>query len=203
MSHLTKIYDNVLGNLNSYLSNKKELTGLSQNIKLFEKIDTSKLKKSLHTMSADDLPENSEVLLLIAESYMHFAFEKRGTIKIDKLFAFLDKAVFCCNSVLQSNRSLPPHALTTRHLDQITIAEFYLHKIKFLKAEAQLFYIENGECEPSKALLTRIVQDYEAFQQILNRSYKGSIYREGFFITEEKHGRDSYCAGSGIIRYHE
>ncbi|CAM2993873.1 Uncharacterised protein [Legionella steigerwaltii] len=191
MSILTNIYKKVLTNFNTYLADPKQVKLLAANIKLFEKIPDSDLRKIFKRASAFDVVENNRVLLIIADSYIQYALENKKNTNLDDLLVLLNKAADCFQRTIDTNESLPPALLSEEHSEQLLIANFQLQKIKLLKADMRLFFIEkeiksNSQDTTSiRKELRSIIHEYNNFKKILNKSYKDPILREQLSIDND------------------
>lgn len=78
MSKLTEIYKELVANFKGYLSDNDQVDLLAANIELFEKIPETYLKHLFKKVSAFDLIENNESILIIADSYIYYALENKN-----------------------------------------------------------------------------------------------------------------------------
>ncbi|PWY56357.1 hypothetical protein DGG96_02965 [Legionella qingyii] len=189
MSRLTKIHKKVLANFNDYVSDTNQFQLLAENIKLFEQIPARYLKKLYNNMSAFDYAKNNDALLVIAYSYIHYSYENKENTTLENSLIMLDKANDCFQKIIHSHTLLHPSHLNEIHSGHILKANFQLHKIKLLKAEMRLFYIEKEEKNnmPNAALirkeLTNIIDEYTNFKGILESKYKDRTLRAQLSIN--------------------
>ncbi len=191
MSKLTQIHKKILANLNDYLSDKKKIELLAANIELFEEISVSYLNKLFKELSVFDFGKNNHALLIIAASYLHYACENKENKSLNDLIILLNKANNCLQRVLDSYSMLPPTQLNDEHAEHLLIANFQLHKVKFLKAEIRLFFIEKevkNDLQNTTLIrknLIHIIDECVHFQGILEQQYKDSLLREKLLINNE------------------
>ncbi|MCW8443983.1 hypothetical protein OQJ05_07955 [Fluoribacter gormanii] len=191
MSRLTKIHKKILANFNTYVSDTTQVQLLAENIKLFEKIPARYLKKLYKNITAFDFAENNDALLIIAYSYIHYSYENKERSTLENSLILLDKANTCFQRIIDSHALLHPSQLNEIHSEHQLKANFQLHKVKLLKAEIQLFYIEKEEKNniPNAALirkeLTDIIDAYTNFKRILDSKYKDRILRAKLSINND------------------
>lgn len=145
MSRLTQIHKKIRTNFNAYLSDKRKIELLAENIELFEEIPVSYLNEFFKRAPVFAFAENNEVLLTTAHSYIHYSFENKENMSLDELIVLLNKANACFQRIINSYQLLLPTLLSTEHSDHILIANFGLHKIKFLRAEMRLFLLKKKQ----------------------------------------------------------
>ncbi|VEB36907.1 hypothetical protein [Legionella cherrii] len=186
MSKLTKILKKIQTNLNNYLADPKQVDLLAENIGLFEEIPNSYLRKLYKKVSAFDLLENNQALLTMAFSYIHYALAKKNNSKnLNDLLNLCSKASACFQKIINYTAILPPSLLNKEHSEHLLIANFQLHKIKFLQAEMRLFFILKNNLQNSSSEreeLTDIIAEYTHFKKILAKRYKDRILREQLSI---------------------
>ena len=190
MSRLTKLHKKILTNFNTYISDAEQIKLLAANISLFEEIPDSYLKKLFKRISAFDLLQNNQVLLIVADSYIQYALENKNTTNLNDLLILLNKAAGCFQRIINANESLPPALLNQEHSEQLLIAKFQLHKIKFLEAEMRLFFIEKEIKNNSQNIawvrreLREILNEYTYFKRTLAKYYKDSTLRSQLSIND-------------------
>ncbi|MCW8410318.1 hypothetical protein OQJ13_15160 [Legionella sp. PATHC035] len=186
MSKLTKILKKIQTNLDNYLADPTQLDLLAENIGLFEEIPNSYLRKLYKKVSAFDLLDNNQALLTMASSYIHYAIAKKNNSQnLDNLLNLCNKASACFQRIINSTAILPPSLLTKEHSEHLLIANFQLHKIKFIQAEMRLFYILKNNLQSSSSVredLTDIIAEYTHFNKVLAKRYKDRILREQLSI---------------------
>ncbi|KTD73588.1 hypothetical protein [Legionella tucsonensis] len=191
MSRLTQIHKKIRTNFNAYLSDKRKIELLAENIELFEEIPVSYLNEFFKRAPVFAFAENNEVLLTTAHSYIHYSFENKENMSLDELIVLLNKANACFQRIINSYQLLLPTLLSTEHSDHILIANFGLHKIKFLRAEMRLFFIEKEATNEIQNItikrkeLTNIIDEYTLFHSILDNQYKDPFLRERLSINSK------------------
>ncbi|WP_454783109.1 hypothetical protein [Legionella sp. WA2022007384] len=191
MSKLTKIHKKILANFNNFVADTNQFQLLAKNIELFEKIPTRYLDRLHRNITTFDFAKNNDALLIIAYSYIHYAYENKSNSNLKDSLIMLDKANDCFQKISDSYTLLPPFQLTQIHTEHLLKANFQLHKIKLLKAEMRLFFIEKEGVQdiPNADLmrkeLTNIIAEYSKFKRILDGKYKDRIHRSQLSINRQ------------------
>ncbi|KTC89991.1 hypothetical protein OQJ18_06090 [Fluoribacter dumoffii] len=191
MSKLTEIYKELVANFKGYLSDNDQVDLLAANIELFEKIPETYLKHLFKKVSAFDLIENNESILIIADSYIYYALENKKQSELSSLLELLNTATSCYQRVINSIQSISPSVINEEHGNQLLVANFELHKIKFIKAELQLFFIEKDtkkegqDTHQMRNKLISVLSEYNNFKRILEKSYKDPVLRRQLSIDSD------------------
>ncbi|QMT59982.1 hypothetical protein [Legionella sp. PC997] len=189
MSRLTKIHKKILTNFNNFVSDTNQIQLLANNIELFEAIPNKYLNKLYKTITTFEFAKNNDALLIMAYSYIHYAYENKEATSLNDSLIILDKANHCFQRIIDSYLLLHPSQLNEIHSEHILKANFHLHKIKLLKAEMRLFYIQKEEVNNMSNVasirkeLTNIIDEYIKFKRILESKYKDRTHQAQLSIN--------------------
>ncbi|ASQ46607.1 hypothetical protein [Legionella clemsonensis] len=200
MSRLLKSHKKIYNNYQEFEKTKNPQF-LLKNIEEFERISSEEnIPRILQKSTIPNLDTYSKILILVAQSYIDYAFitKEQFSLKEKEAQEYLSKAKKCYQFFINTVAKIPPFSLgelTSTNTEVI----FYSHKIDFFKAKMRLSFVKNSmqgnySAEKISSALKEIIETYDAFEQMLLQKYRHHSY--GIFgindalFTSIKEGRD-------------
>ncbi|CEK10031.1 hypothetical protein [Legionella hackeliae] len=187
MSNLVALLNTVYTNYMRF-TETNDSKHLLENIKAFQKISQKDIAKELKEAHISELEECNKTLILVAQSYIEYAFLKKEKLPSSKLDICLNHAQRCYEYVINAARKIPPYNLGAIG-PQNTEAIYYTHKIKFLRAKLDLFSINikmqsTYDAAEVSSALKAVLEACDTFKAEIDRNYRYVSYKEDFGINE-------------------
>lgn len=181
MSNLSTLLNKVNNNFQQY-SKTKKIEFLLDNIKQFEAISRQERLSTLKKANNIELANCNDVLCLIAETYIAYAFANQSNLSDKDADQNIVKALTCYKEIKKYIGALPPSSLSNDLLLQNTKAVFFEAKTKFQQAQIRLLYTLNkmknsSDTDQISLTLDLITQKFNTFKDLLE-DYKSGVYQQ-------------------------
>ncbi|BCA96230.1 hypothetical protein TUM19329_25910 [Legionella antarctica] len=119
-----------------------DVQALTNSFKLYEAISPKEIQAELSSNNLFTVRNCNEALLLLAKSYIDYAFARINTLRPETAEKILEKASQCYKHIIRAVAKISSSNLSLEVGQQSTETKYYMHKVKFQKAEMRLFFIK-------------------------------------------------------------